>query len=169
MVKLRLSRMGRKKRPFYRIVAIDSRKRRDGRYIEKIGTYNPIASKITDQVAIDHEKALKWLLCGAQPSDTVKNLLKNQGVLLKFDMMKRIKREKVTSTRNGKEVVKYIAVKDANGNLVKQFTDEQVTKAYEEWLSKKEAKLAKLAEKKVNKLSKKAKAKLAAKNEEKAE
>lgn len=81
-VKLRLKRMGAKKRPFYRIVAADSRSPRDGRFIEIIGTYDPIAE--TEEVKIDEELALKWLKNGAIPTDTVRNLFKSQGLLEKF-------------------------------------------------------------------------------------
>ena len=86
-VKLRLTRMGRKKRPFYRIVAIDSRKRRDGAYLEKIGHYDPLTRPAT--LVIDHDVALKWLNNGATPSDTVKNLFRRDGVMLRWDMSKR--------------------------------------------------------------------------------
>ena len=78
-VKLRLMRMGAKKRPFYRIVATDSRSRRDGEYLELIGTYNPINSE--KDVKINEEVALKWLNNGAIPSDTVRNLLKEAGIM----------------------------------------------------------------------------------------
>ena len=79
MVKLRLTRMGAKKQPFYRIVAIDSRKARDGQYIDQIGYYNPIADP--KQIVIDAEKAKQWLANGAQPTDTVKSLLVSQGII----------------------------------------------------------------------------------------
>ena len=79
-VKLRLTRMGAKKRPTYRIVASDSRVKRDGEYLELVGTYNPIAN----ETKINEEVALKWLRTGAQPSDTVKNLLSKAGIMKKF-------------------------------------------------------------------------------------
>ncbi|ALC81033.1 MULTISPECIES: 30S ribosomal protein S16 [Bacillus] len=81
-VKIRLKRMGAKKSPFYRIVVADSRSPRDGRFIETVGTYNPVATP--QEVKIDEELALKWLLTGAKPSDTVKNLFSKQGILEKF-------------------------------------------------------------------------------------
>ena len=81
-VKLRLMRMGAKKRPFYRIVATDSRSRRDGEYLELIGSYNPIASE--KDVKINEEVALKWLNNGAIPSDTVRSLFKEAGIMKKF-------------------------------------------------------------------------------------
>ncbi len=88
-VKLRLKRMGAKQKPFYRIVAADSRFPRDGRFIETVGTYNPI--KGNDCVTIDEEKALKWLNNGAVPTDTVKNLLSNAGIIKKFSDSKKKK------------------------------------------------------------------------------
>ena len=86
-VKIRLKRMGAKKRPFYRIVAADSRTQRDGRVIEEIGYYNPITTPA--EVKIDEEKAIKWLNDGAAPTDTVKNLLSKAGVMTKFHEQKR--------------------------------------------------------------------------------
>ena len=79
MVKIRLRRMGAKKAPYYRIVVADSRSPRDGRCIEEIGTYNPLTAPAT--VAVDAEKAQNWIKNGAQPTDTVRSLLKNAGVL----------------------------------------------------------------------------------------
>ena len=78
-VKIRLRRMGAKKAPFYRIVVADSRYPRDGRFIEEIGTYNPVANPT--EVKVDAEKAKQWIANGAQPPDTVKALLKKEGVL----------------------------------------------------------------------------------------
>ena len=79
MVKIRLRRMGAKKTPFYRIVVADARSPRDGRCIEEIGTYNPLTNPAT--VNVDTEKAQAWIKNGAQPTDTVRTLLKNAGVL----------------------------------------------------------------------------------------
>ncbi len=79
-VSLRLTRMGSKKKPFYRIVAMDSRVKRDGKYIEQLGTYNPL----TGEKKVDEEVALKWLTNGAQPSNTVRDILSSEGVLQKF-------------------------------------------------------------------------------------
>ena len=82
-VKLRLTRMGAKKRPTYRIVATDSRRPRDGQYLELIGTYAPI-DKEENQVKINEEVALKWLNSGAIPTDTVRNLFSKEGIMKKF-------------------------------------------------------------------------------------
>lgn len=81
-VKLRLKRMGSKKSPFYRIVVADSRSPRDGRIIESLGYYNP--TKNPAEVKIDAELAMKWLNNGAQPSDTVRNLLSKDGIMKRF-------------------------------------------------------------------------------------
>ncbi|MDF2891667.1 MAG: rpsP [Clostridia bacterium] len=78
-VKIRLKRMGAKKAPFYRVVVADSRAPRDGKFIEEIGYYNPITEPA--EIKIDAEKAKKWLSTGAQPSDTVKSLLKKSGII----------------------------------------------------------------------------------------
>ena len=77
-VKIRLKRMGKKKTPFYRVVAADIRSPRDGRFIEEIGTYDP--SKDPSEIKIDAEKAKKWLQNGAQPTETVATLLKQAGI-----------------------------------------------------------------------------------------
>ena len=79
MVKIRLRRMGAKKAPFYRVVVADFRSPRDGRCIEEIGTYNPLPNPAV--VSIDVEKAQNWIKNGAQPTDTVRGLLKKAGVL----------------------------------------------------------------------------------------
>ena len=79
MVKIRLRRRGAKKATFYRIVVADSRSPRDGRCIEEIGTYNPLTEPAT--ITVDVEKAQTWIKNGAQPTDTVRGLLKNAGVL----------------------------------------------------------------------------------------
>ena len=78
-VKIRLRRMGAKKNPFYRIVVADSRYPRDGRFIEEIGTYDPL--KTPADVKIDADKAKQWIANGAQPTDTVRVLLKKSGVI----------------------------------------------------------------------------------------
>jgi len=79
MVKIRLRRMGRRNRPFYRVVVADSRSPRDGKFIDIIGHYNPLTDPAT--INIDGEKALKWLRYGAQPTDTVRSLLSKLGIM----------------------------------------------------------------------------------------
>ena len=79
MVKMRLRRMGAKKAPFYRVVVADSRYPRDGRFIEEIGYYNPLTEPA--EIKIDADKAKTWLANGAQPTETVKSLLKKSGIV----------------------------------------------------------------------------------------
>ena len=79
MVKMRLTRMGAKKAPFYRVVVADSRYPRDGRFIEEVGYYNPLTNPA--EIKINAEVAKKWLANGAQPTDTVKDLLKKSGII----------------------------------------------------------------------------------------
>lgn len=95
-VKLRLIRFGKKKMPFYRIVAVDERVKRDGKYIEKIGVYNPLNANVN--YIIDEDKALKWLHNGAIPSDTVRSMFSKSGI------MKRYHDEKEQMRKNRKEV-----------------------------------------------------------------
>ncbi|MBC7188324.1 MAG: 30S ribosomal protein S16 [Calditrichaeota bacterium] len=86
-VRLRLARAGKKKQPFYRIVAVDSRKARDGMCVERLGYYNPLTSP--PQVEVNEERVNYWLDCGAQPSDTVRSLLSRKGILLRRDLIKK--------------------------------------------------------------------------------
>jgi len=85
-VKIRLKRMGAKKAPFYRLVVADSRMPRDGRFIEEIGYYNPVSQPA--QLNINSEKAIEWLKKGAQPSDTVKNLFRKNGIYKELQELK---------------------------------------------------------------------------------
>ena len=95
-VKMRLKRMGAKKRPFYRIVVADSRSPRDGRFIEEVGYYNPIENPAV--VKVDKELALKWLNNGAMPTDTVRDILSKEGILKEFHESKMVKK----SSKEGK-------------------------------------------------------------------
>jgi small subunit ribosomal protein S16 len=79
MVKIRLKRMGAHKKPFYRVVVADSRTPRNGKFIEEIGTYDPLKSP--SEIIIDNEAAKRWLANGAQPTDTVRALLKKSGAI----------------------------------------------------------------------------------------
>ncbi|MBS9334512.1 30S ribosomal protein S16 [Fructobacillus sp. M1-13] len=99
-VKIRLKRMGAKKRPFYRVVIADSRSPRDGRFIETVGTYNAVANPA--EVTLDEEKIMGWLENGAQPSDTVRNLLSKAGIMTKF-----------AATKSGKKPASAKAAKPA--------------------------------------------------------
>jgi small subunit ribosomal protein S16 len=86
MVKLRLKRMGTIKKPFYRIVAVDSHKKRDGKYLESLGYYDPKTDPLT--LKVDFEKSIKWLKVGAQPSDTVRSLFRRAGLMEKWHKMR---------------------------------------------------------------------------------
>lgn len=86
MVRIRLTRMGKKKQPFYRIVVVDQRKKRDGAYIESLGYYNPL--KEPYEVKVDIDKAVEWMLKGAQPSETVSKLLGKLGLYEKLEVAK---------------------------------------------------------------------------------
>ncbi|NJD23557.1 MAG: 30S ribosomal protein S16 [Melioribacter sp.] len=125
-VKLRLRKMGKKKQPIYKVVAADSRSPRDGKFIEAIGLYNPKTNPAT--VDIKEERALYWLGVGAQPTDTVKNLLSNQGIILKKELKK-------------------------NG-----LSEEQVSAKLDDWKKIKEANLASSLKKKSEKKAKNKKA-----------
>ncbi len=85
-VKIRLKRMGAKKSPVYRVVVAEAQSPRDGRFVDQIGTYNPLTDPV--KISIDEEKALTWLKNGAQPSDTVRDLLRQTGILKKFHELK---------------------------------------------------------------------------------
>ena len=86
-VKIRLKRMGAKKAPFYRIIVADSRSPRDGRFIEKLGTYNPLTNPAT--IDVEEEATLNWLSKGAQPTDTVRSILRKAGIMEKFHKMRK--------------------------------------------------------------------------------
>jgi small subunit ribosomal protein S16 len=112
-VKIRLTRRGRKKAPFYHIVIADSRAPRDGRFIESIGKYNPITNPAT--IELDFDKALDWLQKGAQPTDTCRAILSYKGVMMKKHLLEGVKK----------------------GAL----TDEQVEEKFQAWLKEKESKI----------------------------
>jgi small subunit ribosomal protein S16 len=112
-VKIRLARKGRKKLAFYHIVVADSRSPRDGRYIEKIGSYNPVTNPAT--IELDFDKALGWLQNGALPTDTCRAILSYQGVMLKKHLLEGVKKG--------------------------AFDEAEATKRFEEWMSQNEAKI----------------------------
>lgn len=107
-VKLRLRRMGKKKQPVYKIVAADARSPRDGKYLEAIGTYNPKTDPQT--ITIAEDRALYWLRVGAQPTDTVRSILRNTGVTLKKELIKRGLAEDQVET----EIAKWKSLKEAS-------------------------------------------------------
>ncbi|MGF1573193.1 MAG: 30S ribosomal protein S16 [Sumerlaeia bacterium] len=97
MVRIRLTRIGRKKAPFYRLVVQDSRRARDGRFIEIIGRYQPVNPNPEKEVEIFEERALYWLHNGAQPTDTVRGLLKKSGILDKYTTEKQDRKKALTT------------------------------------------------------------------------
>jgi small subunit ribosomal protein S16 len=86
-LKIRLKRMGMKKSPFYRLVVAEATSPRDGRFVDEIGTYNPVKQPAI--ITVDEEKALKWLANGATPTDTARSILSKTGVMKKFDEAKK--------------------------------------------------------------------------------
>ncbi len=88
--KIRLARHGRKRRPYYYILVADSRSPRDGKFIERLGSFNPTTNPAT--IDLDFEKALKWVMSGAQPTDTVRNILSNEGVMMKKHLLEGVKK-----------------------------------------------------------------------------
>lgn len=107
-VKIRLTRYGAKKNPYYRVIAVDSREKRDGKYIELLGTYNPITKPAT--VNLDEEKIIKWLGNGAIPTDTVRDLLSKAGIMKKIHDNKTVsakpKKEETTKEEKPKTTTK---------------------------------------------------------------
>lgn len=110
-VKMRLARHGRKRYAYYHIVVADSRAPRDGRYIERIGTYNPNSDPAT--IDLDFDKAYDWLVKGAQPTDTVKAILSYKGVLYKKHLMGGVKKGAFDEAEAEKRLDKWIAEKEA--------------------------------------------------------
>ena len=110
-VKIRLARKGRKKKAFYHVVVADSRAPRDGRYIEKIGSYNPITDPAT--IELDFEKALYWLQNGAQPTDTCKAILSYKGVLLKKHLLEGVKKGAFDLAEAEKRFAEWISQNEA--------------------------------------------------------
>ncbi len=124
-VKIRLQRKGRKKRPFYHIVIADSRAPRDGRFIERIGSYNPMTKPAT--IEIDREKAYEWLMKGAQPTDTVRAILRFKGVLYKKHLMRGVKKGALTAEE---AEAKYTAwIEDKEAKIAARFTKSAEEKA----------------------------------------
>jgi len=116
-VKIRLQRKGRRKRPFYHIVIADSRAPRDGRFIEKIGTYNPMTSPAT--IDLDRDAAYTWLTKGAQPTDTVRAILRFKGVLYRKHLMRGVSKGALTQEEADKKWQEWIDAKE--GRIAERF------------------------------------------------
>lgn len=110
-VKIRLQRKGRSKRPFYHIVIADARSSRDGRFIEKIGTYNPLT--VPASIEIDRDKAYDWLMKGAQPTDTVRSILRFKGVLFRKHLNRGVKKGALTPEVAEAQYTSWIEEKEA--------------------------------------------------------
>ena len=121
-VKLRLQRKGRKQAPFYHIVAADSRAPRDGRFIEKIGTYNPLTQPAT--IYLDSDTAYDWLMKGAQPTDTVRAILRYKGVLYRKHLMEGVKKGALTVEQAEEKLAAWLKVKDGSVEEAKRKTAE---------------------------------------------
>ncbi len=109
-VKMRLQRHGRTKAPFYHIVIADSRSPRDGKFIEKLGTYNPLTVPAT--IDIDREKAYEWLTKGAQPTETVEAILRFKGVMFKKHLMRGVKKGAMTTEQATEKYEAFVASKE---------------------------------------------------------
>ncbi len=111
-VKIRLQRHGRKKAPFYHIVAADSRSPRDGKFIEKLGSYNPLTKPAT--IEIDRDKAFDWLEKGAQPTDTVRAILRFKGVMYRTHLMRGVKKGALTVEQAEVKLAQWIEAKETH-------------------------------------------------------
>jgi small subunit ribosomal protein S16 len=110
-VKIRLTRQGRKKLPFYHIIVADSRAPRDGRYIERIGSYNPISNPAT--IELNFDRALDWLQKGAQPTDTCRAILKYKGVMIKKHLLEGVKKGALTEEQAEAKFQAWMAEKES--------------------------------------------------------
>lgn len=156
--KIRLARHGRKGRPFYHVVIADSRAPRDGKYIERVGTYDPNTNPAT--VNIKFERALYWLMNGAQPTETAKNILSHEGVLLKKHLLEGVRKGAFDEAAAETKFAAWVEAKDAKiQDKVSKLSQESATAAkarLEAETKVKEAKEAELAKKKADAIAAKA-------------
>lgn len=149
--RMRLQRHGRKGRPFYHIVIADGRAPRDGKFIEKIGTYNPISNPA--EIVLDFDKALSWLQKGAQPSDTVNAILRFKGVLLKNHLQKGILKGALTQEQADAKFNAWVKEREARNVSKKSNIEQKQRDARKSVLEAEkkvsEARLAKIQEKKM--------------------
>ena len=149
-VKIRLARKGRKKLAFYHIVVADSRSPRDGRYIEKIGSYNPVTNPAT--IELDFDKALGWLQNGALPTDTCRAILSYKGVLIKKHLLEGVKKgafDEAESTRRFEEWMKQNDAKiESKKSGLEKSMDDEVGSRLDTEKRINEARIARLAKKK---------------------
>ena len=149
-VKIRLARKGRKKLAFYHIVVADSRSPRDGRYIEKIGSYNPVSNPAI--IELDFDKALGWLQNGALPTDTCRSILSSKGVMIKKHLLEGVKKgafDEAEATRRFEEWMKQNDAKiEAKKSGLEKSMDDELGKKLESEKRVNEARAAKLAKRK---------------------
>ena len=131
--KIRLARHGKKGKPFYHIVTADSRAKRDGRYIERIGSYNPNTNPAI--IDVNFERALYWVSVGAQPSDTVRAMLSYRGVLYKNHLLNGVKKGALTEVQAEEKFNKWLEQKEGKIEAKKSSLVEAETKASEEMLA----------------------------------
>ena len=122
-VKMRLQRKGRKKAPFYHIVVADARSPRDGKYIENLGSYNPMTVPAT--IELDRDKAYNWLMNGAQPTETMRAILSFKGVLFRKHLMRGVKKGAMTLEEAEAKYQEYIDAKDAKVEVRRQASLEE--------------------------------------------
>ena len=148
-VKIRLARKGRKRRPFYHIVIADSRAPRDGKFIERVGNYDPTTNPAT--INLDFDKALDWLRKGAQPTDTVRAILSYNGVLLKKHLLEGVKKGALTEAQAEEKFEAWMKEKEAKINAqrdgVKKAQEDEATKQLEAERKVNEERAAELAKK----------------------
>ncbi|MCK9617451.1 MAG: 30S ribosomal protein S16 [Lentimicrobiaceae bacterium] len=161
--KIRLQRFGKKGMPFFHIVIADGRAPRDGKFIEKIGSYNPIAKPA--EVQIDFEKAIQWIRTGAQPTETVRTILSQKGVLLKVHLQKGVEKGAMTQEQADVRFKEWVA--DKESKLISKAKENEL-KTKEEKKKRFEAE-AKINEAKAQAIAKKYAAKAAAEKAEKEE
>jgi small subunit ribosomal protein S16 len=163
-VKIRLARHGKKGKPFYHVVIANSRSPRDGRYIERIGSYNPNTNPAT--VILNFDRALKWLRDGAQPTDTCRKLLSDKGVLVKNHLLKGVDKGAFTAEAAEEKFQKWVKEKETKVqselDKLNSLTDKEAKKQFEAEAKANEEKAKAVAQK----LAAKRKAETAAKAEE---
>jgi len=146
--KMRLQRFGKKVKPFYHIVIADGRAPRDGRFIEKIGTYNPVQNPA--EINLKFDKALDWLQKGAQPTDTVKSILSLKGVLYKHHLLKGVKKGAMTEAQAEAKFQKWLTEKEAKIEANRKSLEESDRNARKEVLEA-ETKIKEAREAELNK------------------
>lgn len=122
-VKIRLQRKGRKKSPFYHIVVADARSPRDGKFIEKIGTYNPMTAPAT--IELDGEKAYEWMTKGAQPTETVRSIFRFKGVMYQKHLQRGVKKGAFTAEEAATMLATWVAAKEAKTAVRKAASDQE--------------------------------------------